>query len=255
MAGVASDNMVFPRAISRSCSIAVNFAIYSLNMIKKAALLLLLAIVINAILLAFTWAHHTFVTGLNPFLGTIFLVLSLLILVAVVFFSFRWVARQSLRLTPAMAFIFGLFVFLIGDLMNTVNNGNSTIDIQLHDSYFVIAHVHLILFFALLFLAFAAVYFVFPKITGRTMNAPMGYIHFALTLIAAYFLCWPYHYTGLAGMPRRYMDYSNWVARMDEFTAKNNFTTWTMILLVCGQVVFLANLVWSAVKGEKWRPI
>jgi cytochrome c oxidase subunit 1 len=223
-----------------------------MNMIKKAALLLLLAIVINAILLAFIWAHHTFVTGLNPFLGIVFLVLLLLILVPVAFFSFSWVARQSLRLTPAMAFIFGLFVLLIGDLMN--NNGNSTFDIQLHDTLFVIAHFHLILFFALLFLAFAAVYFVFPKITGRKMNAPMGYIHFALTLIAAYFLCCPYHYAGLAGMPRRYMDYSNWVS-MDGFSGLNHFTTLVMLLLVCGQMVFLANLVWSVLKGENWRPI
>ena len=118
----------------------------------------------------------------------------------------------------------------------------------------MIAHGHLILFFALLFLGFAAVYFVFPKITGRTMNAPMGYIHFALTLGAVYFLCWPYPYAGLAGMPRRYMDYSNWV-NMDEFSGLNHFTTWAMIGLICGQVVFLANLVWSVVKGEKWGPI
>jgi cytochrome c oxidase subunit 1 len=223
-------------------------------MIKKAALLLLLAIVINAILLAFIWAHHTFVTGLNPFLGTVFWVLSLLILVPVLFFSFRWVARQSLRPTPAMAFIFGLLVLLIGDLMNTVNHRTSTLDIQLHDTYFVIAHVHLILFFALLFLAFAAVYYAFPKITGRTMNAPMGYIHFALTLVATYFLCWPSQYVGLAGMPRRYMDYSNFLS-LDGFSAVNRFTTRAVILLVGGQVVFVANLVWSVVKGVKWRPI
>jgi cytochrome c oxidase subunit 1 len=225
-----------------------------MNMIKKAALLLLLAIVINAVLLVFIWAHHTLITGLYPFLNTVFGVLSLLILVAVIYFSFSWLARQSLRLTPAMAFIFGLFVLLIGDLLNRENNGNSTFDIHLHDTYFVIAHVHLISFFALLFLAFAAVYFVFPKITGRTMNAPMGYIHLAVMLIASYFLCWPYHYAGLAGMPRRYMDYSNWV-RMDAFSGPNKFTTKALILLLCGQVVFLANLVWSVVKGEKWRPV
>jgi len=220
-----------------------------MDMIKKAILLLLLAIVINAVLLAFIWTHHTFVTGLNPFLGTIFLILSLLILVPVVFFSFSWVARQSLRLTPAMAFIFGLFVLLVEDLMNSVNNGTSTLDIQLHDTYFVIAHIHLILFFALLFLAFAAVYFVFPKITGRTMNAAMGYIHFALTLIPVYFLCWPHHYAGLAGMPRRYMDYSNWVS-LDGLSGTNHFNAQVMILLVFGQVVFVVNLVWSLVKGQ-----
>jgi len=223
-------------------------------MIKKAAILLLLAIAINAVSLAFIWAYHSFVTGLNPFLGIVFLVLSLLIFVPVVFFSFRWVARQSLWPTPATAFIFGLFVLLVEDLMNTVNNRTSTLDIQLHDTYFVIAHVHLIFFFALLFLAFAAVYFVFPKVTGRTMNAAMGYIHFALTLIAVYFLCWPFNYTGLAGMPRRYLDYSNGVS-LDEFSGTNHFAMQAMILLVCGQVVFVANLVWSLAKGRIGRPV
>ena len=218
-----------------------------MNMIKKAILLLLLAIAINAVIFAFIWAQHTFVTGLNPFLSRVLGVLSLLILVPVVYFSFRWVARQSLWLTPAMAFIFGPFVLLGEDLMNTVDNRNSTFDIQLHDTYFVIAHVHLILFFALLFLAFAAVYFIFPKITGRTMNAAMGYIHFAFTMIPVYFLCWPHYHAGLAGMPRRYVDYSNWVS-FDGFSGMNHFTARAMILLVFGQVVFVANLVWSCMR-------
>jgi len=225
-----------------------------MNMIKKAALLLLLAIVVNTVSLAIIWAHHTFVTGLNPFLGVVFLIISLLILVPVVLYSFNWVARQSPWRTPAMAFIFGLFVLLVGDLMNTAIFGTSTLDIQLHDTYFVIARVHLIGFFALLFLAFAGVYFVFSKMTGRTMNEAMGYIHFALTLISAYFLCWPYNYTSLAGMPRRYLDYSNWVS-LDGFLGVNHFTTQAMILLVCGQVVFVANLVWSLAKGRIERPV
>lgn len=225
-----------------------------MNMIKKATLLLLLAIVINAVLLAFIWAQDTFVTGLNPFLSIVFGVLLLLILVPVVFFSFRWMARHSIRLTPAMAFIFGLFVLLVEYLMNTANNGISTLDIQLHDTYFVILHFHLILFVALFFLAFAAVYFVFPMITGKAMNAAMGYTHFSVTLITVYFLCLPYHYDGLAGMPRRYMDYSNWLS-FNGFLGTNHFTARTMVVLVFGQVVFVANLIWSLVKGQKWKPI
>lgn len=225
-------------------------------MIKRVALLLLLAIVINAVLLAFTWVHHTFITGLNPFLGIVFLVLLLLILVPVMIFSFRWLARrplvrQSLRLTPAMAFVFGLFVLLIGQLMNTMRFGPSTLDIQLHDTYYVIAQRHVIGFFTLLFLGFAAVYVAFLKVTGRTMNAVMGYIHFVLTLIPAYFICCPYHYqyAGLAGMPRRYMDVSSWVSP-DAWLGLNRFIMPAMIVFICGQVVFAANLVWSLVKGQ-----
>jgi cytochrome c oxidase subunit 1 len=225
-----------------------------MKMIKKATLLLLLAIVLNAVLLAFIWAHHTFVPGFTPFLSSVVGVLSLLILVPVVFLSFSWTARRTVGRSPAMAFVFGLLVLLVEDLLNTLKNGASTLDIQLNDTYIVIAHVHLILFSGLLFLAFAVVYLVFPTLTGRTMNAPMGYIHFAFTLIAVYFLCWPYYYTGLAGMPRRYMDYSNWVS-LDGFSASNHFTAQAIVLLVFGQVVFVANLVWSLVKGQKWRPI
>jgi cytochrome c oxidase subunit I len=158
----------------------------------------------------------------------------------------------NMKLTPAMAFTFGAFLLLIENLINKVNNESSTFDIQFQDTLFVIAHVHLISFFVLIFVAFAAVYLVFPKITGRTMNAPMGYIHFAVTLIATYFICRPYHY-GLTGMPRRYLNYSDWV-KLDSFSGPNNYYTMrALILLVCGQVVFAANLVWSLVKGEKWN--
>jgi cytochrome c oxidase subunit I len=229
-----------------------------MRMIKKAALLLLLAVVINAILYAFIWAHHTLVTGLNPFLGSIFLIVSLLIVVAVIFFCSRWIARQSLRLTPAMAFFFGLFVLLVGDLINTVFVGTSTLDIQLHDTYFVIAHVHLLFLFGMLFLGFAAVYFFFSTVTGKTLNAPMGYIHFAFTLMAIYFICWPFNYAGLAGMPRRYIDYSGWVnsyrfswVNVYAFSGVNQYTLQAMFLFVCGQVVFLVNLIWSVVKGRR----
>ncbi len=144
----------------------------------------------------------------------------------------------------------GAFVLLIGNLVNQVTIGNSTLDIQLHDTYFVIAHVHLMLYFALLFLAFSAVYFVFPRITGRMMNAPMGYIHFTLTLVSVYLLCWPVPYEGLAGMPRWYMDYSTWVS-LDGFSGTNVFVARVMMVLLGAQVVFVVNLVYSAVRGRK----
>jgi cytochrome c oxidase subunit 1 len=160
---------------------------------------------------------------------------------------------NRMKKATLLLFPFGFLVLLVEDLMTTVKNGTSTLDIQLHDTFFVIANVHVKLFFAMLFLALSAVYSVFPKITSRTINAAMGYIHFAITLIGAYFLCLPYHYTGLTGMLRGYMDYSNWVS-LDGFSGGNHFILQAMILMACGQVVFVANLVWSLVKGRKRRP-
>ena len=213
-------------------------------MLKKAALLLLLAALTNAIVLLVVWGYHAFVSGLNPFLAPVFTVLSLLILVPVTFYSIKWLSRQSRWLSPATAFLYGLFVILLEYLINLAANGPATFDKQLHDTFFVTAHGHLVLFFVLVFLAFATVYTLIPRITGKTMNPAMGYIHFALTLVVAYYLCCPpLSYSGLAGMPRRYFDYSNWVD-LDDFSMVNHANTQAILLLALAQVVFLANLIW-----------
>jgi cytochrome c oxidase subunit I len=110
------------------------------------------------------------------------------------------------------------------------------------------------IFFALIFLAFYAVYSFFPGITGRAMNAPMGYMHFGITLVGTYLLCWPVQYVGLASMPRRYLDYANWI-NIVRFAGIDAFKMKVIILLICAQFLFIVNLIYSAVKGEKWRPI
>jgi cytochrome c oxidase subunit I len=152
--------------------------------------------------------------------------------------------------SPEKAFLLGFLILLIGDLINTLVIGKSTLDIQIHDTIFVIANLHLLGFFALLFLAFAAVYWGLSRIPGRAMNAPLAYLHFAFTLIGAYALAWPMHYEGLAGMPRRYIDYSNWPA-MYEFERINFFIASTSTLLIFGQLFFVINLFYTALKRKK----
>jgi cytochrome c oxidase subunit 1 len=226
-----------------------------MNMVKKTAILLMLAISFNALLLAIVWAHRLFVTGLNPFLALLGLLLFLLIATPLMVLAIKWLIKSykgNLMVSPATIFLLGFFIFLIGDFVSELIFGSSTLDFQLHDTYFVIAHAHVMIFFALIFLAFSAVYFFYPRISGRTMNAPMGYIHFGIALVGAYLLYWPVQYTGLAGMPRRYIDYSNWVS-IDRFRDVNVFKMKAIILLTCAQFLFLVNLIYSAIKGEKWR--
>lgn len=222
-------------------------------MIKKTAILLALAISINALMLGFVWAHHMFVTGINPFLGAIFLLLSLLIAIPIVVFGIkrfgRYIKSQG-WIGPEKAFLLGFFILLIGDLINVLFIGNSTIDIQLHDTYFVLKTPHLLVNFAALFLAFFTVYWGFPRITGRTMNAPLSYLHFAITLIGAFAVTWPARYEGLAGMPRRYIDYGGWTT-MNRFAGVNVFQAKVMILLILGQLFFVINLFYTAFRAQK----
>lgn len=104
---------------------------------------------------------------------------------------------------------------------------------------------------ALIFLAIFTVYWGYPRMTGKTMNVALSYLHFAFTFIALYALSWPLHQTGLAGMPRRYLDYSNWLG----VGQTNGFEVLVLILLICEQVFFAINLVYTLLKGEKRRPI
>jgi len=130
--------------------------------------------------------------------------------------------------------------------MNDWGNKPSTLDIQLHDTLFVIGNVHLTIFDALLFLFFSVFYCCYPPITGKNLNAPLSYIHFTFTLVSTCLLSWPAaHYEGLAGMPRRYIDYPNWV-NLSALPEGNPFTTKMIILFLFGQLIFIVNLIYSA---------
>jgi cytochrome c oxidase subunit 1 len=226
-------------------------------MIKKPLILLAIAILCNVFFFALLGAHHTFVMGLNPFLGIITILLSLLIGIPIVVFVTKKLVRYCkgrIRFTPAVLFALGFFIFLIGDLFTSLFYGASTLDIAIHDTYIVITNAYVMILHSLICLVFSAVYSYYPSLTGRDLNAPMGYIHFGITMITISVVALPVHYTGLAGMPRRYLDYSNYennflVDRVNSFMAKLTF------LLIGAQLLFVINLIYSAVKGEKRRAI
>jgi cytochrome c oxidase subunit 1 len=198
-----------------------------------------------AILAFLVWAHHMFVTGLNPFLGSVFVLLTLLIAVPSAIKVFNWLTtiwKGNIRFTPGMLFISG---GLTGIFL-----GNSTLDIHLHDTYFVIAHFHIVMGVASFFGMFAGIYHWYPKMYGKYLNNTMGYIHFWVTIIGAYLIFWPMHYEGLAGMPRRYLDYSTWES-FKQFAELNRFISTVAMIVFAVQLMFVFNFFYSIWKGRK----
>jgi len=206
-----------------------------------------------AVLSFLVWAHHMFVSGMNPFLGSVFVLLTLLIAIPSAIKVFNWLAtlwRGSIHFTPAMLFAIGFVSMFISGGLTGIFVGNSTIDIHVHDTYFVIAHFHLVMGVAAMFGMFSGIYHWFPKMYGRFMNTTLGYIHFWVTMIGAYLIFWPMHYMGLAGVPRRYFDFSNWES-FNKFDTLNHFISVVTIVVFAVQLLFLANFFYSIYKGRK----
>ena len=206
-----------------------------------------------AVLAFLVWAHHMFVTGLNPFLGSVFVLLTLLIAVPSAIKVFNWLTtlwRGNIRFTPGMMFAIGFVSLFISGGLTGIWLGNSALDIHLHDSYFVIAHFHIVMGVASMFGMFAGVYHWFPKMYGKYLNNTMGYIHFWVTIAGAYMIFWPMHYEGLPGMPRRYYYFSNWES-FKQFQDLNRFISIVSIIVFAVQILFLINFFYSIFKGRK----
>jgi cytochrome c oxidase subunit I len=210
----------------------------------------LFAITILAFLV---WAHHMFVTGLNPFLGSVFVLLTLLIAVPSAIKVFNWLTtlwRGNIRFTPASLFAIGFVSLFISGGLTGIFLGNSTIDIHLHDTMFVVAHFHIVMGVASFFGMFAGVYHWFPKMFGRYLNNTLGYMHFWVTMVGAYLIFWPMHYQGLAGTPRRYLDKRGWVS-FNQFADLDKMITIVSIIVFAVQLMFVFNFIYSIFKGRK----
>lgn len=205
-------------------------------------------------LLAFlVWAHHMFVTGLNPFLGSVFVLLTLLIAVPSAIKVFNWLTtlwKGNIRLNPGMLFSIGFVSMFISGGLTGIFLGNSTLDLHLHDTYFVIAHFHIVMGVSAFMGMFAGIYHWFPKMYARYMNNTLGYIHFWVTMVCAYVIFWPMHYEGFAGMPRRYYDYSGWES-FKHFVELNRVISFAAILSFLVQLLFIFNFIYSIFKGRK----
>ncbi len=199
------------------------------------------------------WGHHMFVTGMNPFLGGVFMITTLIIAVPSAVKTFNWLAtlwRGNIRFTPAMLFSIGMVSFFISGGLSGIFLGNAALDINLHDTYFVVAHFHLVMGSAAIFGMLAGVYHWFPKMFRRLMDERLGYLHFWITFIGAYLVFFPMHFMGLDGVPRRYYALTAFPA-FNRWLTVNTFITWAAIMAGAAQVAFIVNFVYSIFWGKK----
>ena len=214
---------------------------------------MIMSIVAIAFLSTIVWGHHMFISGMNPFLGSVFTFTTLLIAIPSAVKAFNYITtlwKGNLQLNPAMLFSIGLVsTFITGGLTGIIL-GDSTLDINVHDTYFVVAHFHLVMGISALYGMFAGIYHWFPKMYGRMMNKNLGYIHFWATAVSAYGVFFPMHFIGMAGLPRRYYTNTNFPLFDD---LQNVNVIITMFALIGGafQLVFLYNFFSSIFYGKK----
>ena len=199
------------------------------------------------------WAHHMFMSGVNPWISNFFVLFTLIIAVPSAVKVFNWITTLyggNVRFTSACLFSIGFVSMFISGGLTGIFLGNSAIDIQMHDTYFVVAHFHIVMGIAAFFGMFAGIYHWFPKMYGRFMNETLGKMHFWGTMIGAYAIFWPMHYLGMAGVPRRYYLFSNFDT-FSHFTEMNKFITVAAIIVFMFQILFVVNFFYSIFKGRK----
>jgi len=216
----------------------------------KAMIISILAI---AFLSTIVWGHHMFVTGMNPFLGSVFTFTTLLIAIPSAVKAFNYITtlwKGNIQFNPPMLFAIAFVsTFITGGLTGIIL-GDSALDINVHDTYFVVAHFHLVMGISALYGMLAGIYHWFPLMFGKMMNKNLGYIHFWVTAISAYGVFFPMHFIGMAGLPRRYYTNSNFPL-FDDLADTNQIITLFAILGAAIQLVFLYNFFYSMFYGKK----
>jgi cytochrome c oxidase subunit I len=221
---------------------------------------MIMSILAIAFLSTIVWGHHMFMSGMNPFLGSVFTFTTLLIAIPSAVKAFNYITtlwKGNLQLNPAMLFSIGLVsTFITGGLTGIIL-GDSTLDINVHDTYFVVAHFHLVMGISALYGMFAGIYHWYPKMFKRMLNKNLGYIHFWVTVICAYGVFFPMHFIGLAGLPRRYYTNTNFPL-FDDLQNVNVLITVFALIGGAFQLVFLFNFFYSIFYGKKteqnpWR--
>ena len=212
------------------------------------------AIVAIAGLSFVVWAHHMYVSGMNPYFGFFFATTTLIIAVPTALKVYNWVLtlwRGNIRLNVPMLFAIGfVFTFINGGLTGLFL-GNVTVDLPLSDTYFVVAHFHMVMAVSPVLVIFGAIYHWYPKITGRMFDERLGKIHFWLTFLGTYAIYYPMHYLGLEGMPRRYFAFGDTAFMSESAQDLNAAITIAAIIVALAQLFFLYNIIVSYFRGKK----
>lgn len=216
--------------------------------------MMVLSMVIIGALSFVVWAHHLYTSGMNPYFGFVFAVTTLIVAIPSAVKVYNWVLtlwRGNIHFTPAMLFAIAfLNTFLIGGLTGLFL-GNVVLDFPLQDTYFVVAHFHMVMGVAAIVAIYAGIYHWYPMVTGRHMNTTMANIHFWITFLGTYAIFLPMHHIGLTGIPRRYFSFDG-LNLMDQSIRDLNVFITVMVLIVgAAQLLFGFNLIYSVFKGKK----
>ncbi len=201
----------------------------------------------------FVWGHHMFMSGMSPYSAMAFSVMTIAIGVPSAIKTFNWLGtlwKGKIRFTVPMMFAIGFVSLFVSGGLSGPFLAQPSLDIYLHDTYFVVAHFHLIMGVAAIFGIFAATYYWFPKMFGRMMNSKLGYIHFWLTFVGTYAIFFPMHYLGMAGHPRRYSQLTE-LGYLHNLMPLQHFITIAAFITIGAQLLFVINLFWSMFKGPK----
>jgi len=199
------------------------------------------------------WGHHMFMSGISPYTAFGMSVMTMAIGVPSAIKTFNWIGTLwggKIRFTPPMLFAIGFVSLFVTGGISGPFLAQPVLDIPLHETFFVIAHFHLIMGVASIFGIFAATYYWFPKMFGRMMNERMARLHFWFSFVGTYAIFMPMHYTGMAALLRRYSQYTE-LAYMHSLAPLNKFITYAAFITIAGQFIFLFNLFWSMKRGEK----
>lgn len=211
------------------------------------------AILAIGVLSVLVWAHHMFVSGMNPYFGFFFATTTLIIAVPTAIKVYNWVLtlwRGDIHLSVPMLFALAFIsTFLIGGLTGLFL-GNVSVDIPLSNTYFVVAHFHMVMGVSPLLVIFGGIYHWYPKVSGRMLNEGLGKLHFWVTFLGTYAIFFPMHYLGILGMPRRYYVFEGYQFIPASAQSMNVFITVIALLVATAQLLFIFNLIWSVFRGR-----
>jgi len=203
------------------------------------------------------WAHHMYVSGMNPYFGFFFATTTLIIAIPTAIKVYNWVLtlwHGNIHLTVPMLFAIGfIFAFIHGGLTGLFL-GNVTVSVPLSDTMFVVAHFHMVMAVAPIMVVFGAIYHWYPKITGRMLDDTLGKVHFWATFLGTYAIYLPMHYLGFLGVPRRYYSIGGTDFIPESAHSLNVGITVAALIVGSFQLIFLYNLIWSYFRGKPSGP-
>ena len=211
------------------------------------------AIVIIGALSFFVWAHHMYVSGMNPWFGFFFATTTLIIAVPTAIKVYNWILtlwRGNIRLNLPMLFSLAFILTFVNGGITGLFLGNVIVDVPLSDTYFVVAHFHMVMGIAPVLVIFGAIYHWYPLVTGRFLNEAMGKFHFWVTFLGSYAIYFPMHYLGFIGVPRRYYEMYNSPYIPTSAEGLNQFITIAALVVGFAQLIFLYNIISSIRLGK-----